>query len=280
MDDRVRQLVSASPRLATPPAAYFRLCQVLDDPASTGMRVAQIVRTDPSLTARVLRVSNSAAYNQKEHVESVLHAVVLLGTNRIRQMALAAAVQDTFRGIPPRLLDMRAFWEHSLAVAVFSELVVRHLHRGDPEAAFIGGLLHDIGLLVICLNLPQDALLALKAAEQSARPLSVVERELLGFDHAQVGAELLEGWFLSHPADMARSHDDPRAAVDPFGAEVVHLADIVAAEMRLGWTGEHVGADSVAESCARLGLSGEGLNGLIDELRGQIVRVAQDFTSL
>jgi putative nucleotidyltransferase with HDIG domain len=276
LDERVRNLVNASPRLATPPAAYFRLCKVLDDPASTGPRVAEIVRTDPSLTARVLRVSNSVAYNQKDKVESVLHAVVLLGTNRIRQMALAAAVQDVFRGIPSGLLDMRAFWEHSIAVALCSELIGRHL-RVDTENAFIAGLLHDIGLLVICMNLPEDGLKMLKASEKSQRDLHIVEQDLLGYDHAEVGAELLTGWNLGVHAEIARRHNDPVAAVDPIAAEMVHLADIVAIEMKLGWTGERVSADGLAASCERLRLSRSDLDALANALQGQVGQVAMSY---
>lgn len=278
MHDRVQQLVTTSPRLATPPAAYFRLCQVLDDPGATGMRVAQIVRTDPSLTARVLRVSNSAAFNQKEHIDSVLHACVVLGTNRIRQMALAAAVQDVFRGIPAALMDMRSFWEHSIAVASGAEIIARHLRR-DGETAFIDGLLHDIGLLVICLNLPQDALKVLKAAERSERRLHLVEHNVLGFDHSEVGAVLLESWSLPNHADVARWHNEPARAADPLSAGVVHLADIVAIQLELGWTGERVDPNEVGPACERLGISGPELDRIIDELRAQVGQMSQTFAA-
>lgn len=276
--DRVRQLVTASPRLATPPAAYFRLCHVLDDPASTVQHVAQIIRTDPSLTARVLRVSNSVAFQRKEPVESVLQAVALLGTNRIRQMALAAGVQETFRGIPPALLDMRTFWEHSIAVALGAEALARHVRGVDPEAAFVAGLLHDIGLLVICVNVPQDAFKVLKAAERSSRPLDVVEQSVLGFDHAQVGAELLATWALPQPADAARFHNQPRSAPDHL-VEMVHLADIVAAELHVGWVGERVSPDDVGPSCERLGLSASDLDATVHTLREQVGHLAQHFSA-
>src|SRR5689334_17051381 len=207
-DSRVRELVRSSPQLATLPSAYLRLSKTLDDPNCNAPRLARVVRTDAALTARILKVSNNAAFGNARTVDNVLQAVVVLGTTRIRHLALAAAVFGVFRGIPPKLVDVRSFWEHSLAVGLGAELLAKRLGL-SADTMFVSGLLHDIGQLVVCANRSTSALEVLERARASRAEIFAAEIAVLGFDHGAVGAELLTAWGLPMHAEPARFHHAP-----------------------------------------------------------------------
>ncbi|MEQ1566748.1 MAG: HDOD domain-containing protein [Myxococcota bacterium] len=276
-EDRVRTLVRSSPQLATLPSAYARLSKTLDDPACNAQRVARIVRNDTALTARMLKVSNNAAFGNSRTVDTVLQAVVILGTTRIRHMALAAAVFGVFRGIPPHLLDVRMFWEHSLAVALGAEILSRRVGQ-PPEALFVSGLLHDIGQLVVCQNMPADALRVLTHAQQARIEVFEAERELLGFDHGEVGAELLTTWGLGAHAEAAALHHRPNDRASAW-TDVIHVADVLASELHFGGTGDPVAHTLDEKAWKRLGIRVNELDAAIRELRTEFGGVVQAFMS-
>ena len=99
----------------------MRLSKALDDPTATADKLANVIRSDPALTARVLKVANSASLGHTRNIETISQAVVVIGTTRLRHVALAASVFGVFRGIPAQLLDMQSFWKHSIAVGLAAE---------------------------------------------------------------------------------------------------------------------------------------------------------------
>lgn len=275
--ERVRALVRSSPQLATLPSAYLRLSKTLDDPASNAARVARVVRTDAALTARLLKVSNNAAFGNPKVIEDVLQAVVVLGTTRIRHLALAAAVFGVFRGIPPQLVDVRSFWEHSLAVALGAELLAKRLGQA-PETLFVTGLLHDLGVLVICANRPAEALDVLGLTRTDRIELFEAEDAILGFDHGEVGAELLDAWGLHTHAQTARDHHAP-SRHPSVPTDIVHLADVLASELRLGCAGDPVPHTLDEGVWHRLGLRLYELDALMRQLQLEFGGTVSAFLS-
>jgi HD-like signal output (HDOD) protein len=208
-------------------------------------------------------------------VDTVQQAVVVLGTTRIRHLALAAAVFGVFRGIPSHLVDVRSFWEHSLAVALCAELIGKRV--GHPtETLFVSGLLHDLGLLVICANQPAEALKVLHAARAERTTAPPVERRLLGYDHGEVGEQLLAAWGLPIHAEPARFHHAPSLRPS-FPTDVVHLANVVVTELRLGSTGEPVPYTLDERAWRRLGLRVPDLDGVMAELIGKVKVVEAEY---
>ena len=267
--DAVRKLISTSPGLATLPTAYTRLSSALVDPAATADKLSSVIRTDPALTARVLKVANSAALGHTRNIETIAQAVVVVGNTRLRHIALASSVFGIFRGIPPELLDVASFWKHSMAVGLAAEGIGRRLCCEGTEGLFISGLLHDIGLLVSCMRMPGPMSEVLAAVRERRGDLHVAERERFGFDHGQVGAALLVAWNLGSHAIVAASHHEPDAA-SGLAVDVVHLADVVASELRMGSAGE--GRPHLLDegSWARLGLRPRELDNVILWLERQI----------
>jgi HD-like signal output (HDOD) protein len=273
ISDAARKLITTSAGLATLPSAYMRLSKMLDDPTATADKLANVIRSDPALTARVLKVANSATLGHTRNIETISQAVVVIGTTRLRHVALAASVFGVFRGIPAQLLDMQSFWKHSIAVGLAAEGIGRRMRVSGTETLFISGLLHDIGLVVTCLKLPTQMSRALASAKASGRDLQLLERDEMGFDHGEVGAALLSNWDLASHAMVAMFHHTPTAdAGTP--TDVVHVADVVATELRMGSAGE--GSPQLLDERAwhRLGMRAHELDNIMRWLEREFAELS------
>ncbi|MBI3776609.1 MAG: HDOD domain-containing protein [Gammaproteobacteria bacterium] len=183
--------------------------------------------------ARLLRVANSSAYGLSSKVDSVVRAASVIGTARLRDLVLATSTVSAFEGIPNTLVTMDNFWRHSLYCAVAARVLAERFHKRSADTLFIAGLLHDIGQLLIFNQRPQQAKEALlKALDGSDDlPMHEAERAVLGFDHAQVGGELLRHWnFPDVLAECVEFHHAPKQA-KKFPEEVafIDVANTIAA---------------------------------------------------
>jgi len=188
--ENVMQLISL-------PEIYLRLQQVIDDPIHTREQVAEILAYDSSLSARVLRIANSSYYSFPREIETVASAVSIVGEIELRNLVLATTVVGSMNALHYRGVDIDQFWLHSLRCGIIARLIARSVGGVNPEVLFLAGILHDLGILVIY---QQDVTLAAAISRQMGEQHQLrdqAERELLGFDHAEVGALLIEAWGLS-----------------------------------------------------------------------------------
>jgi len=227
---RPRDLINANLRLPSLPASFVRAKQCIDDPNSSLAAVGVVIAHDPALSARLLRLANSAFFGYAARVDTVPRAVILLGTQQVHDLLLATSVATAFQGIPPELVDMSAFWRNSVRCAVAARLLAARCNVLDSERLFVEGLLYDVGHLLMYQALPELAAEALARARAAGRDPSVVERELIGFDYAALGAELLAAWKLPESlVEAVRHHLDPwRAERFPLEAAIVHVASRIA----------------------------------------------------
>ncbi len=239
------------------PAHVLDAMRLLDDLTSSAEAVAQCIGRDPVLAARVLKLANSALYMRTRRVVSLREAVVLVGFGAVRSILVTAVAYDAFaRGAPGYGLDRAKMWEHALAVAT----VARHLAQArdlPAEGAFVAGLLHDIGKMALSASLQeqyQEVLEAVRAGSDFVE----AERAVLGWDHAQVGAEAARRWNLPEVLVKAiEYHHRPDELPGPSLADAVHVADALSVMLGFG-----VGADQLMHRCSegalqRLGLSEE-----------------------
>lgn len=224
-------LVEELTHLLSLPEIYLRLQQTIDDPAHTREQLADVLGHDPALCVRVLRIANSAYYGFPREIETVADAVALIGESELRNLVLATSVIGTMGKLEFPGVDLGAFWEHSLLTGIGGRLIARRVPGVNAENLFLGGLLHDIGVLVIY---QWDAPLAAAVQQQSEQRHQLrdqAEREVLGFDHAEVGAALLERWGLPQELEeMARCHHQYQLARgdQPFAVLVLSLANSLA----------------------------------------------------
>ncbi len=181
--------------------------------------VASLVEKDPVLAAQVVQAANSAEFNRAQRVESVRHAIVMVGVGTIRKFALIRTVSNLFsRRAPAQAFSMTRFNLHSVAVGTLMELLSDELPLEYSEGAFLAGLFHDVGTLLIACALPHQYQDTLAIAALTGRPLFVCEQNLLGTNHAELSALALELWDLAEPVKHgAAYHHTPESATPATG---------------------------------------------------------------
>jgi HD-like signal output (HDOD) protein len=197
--ERVEKKLAEIGSLPTIPTLLVPLLQHLCEPAEEVSidRVVKIVSQDPSLAAQCLRMVNSPLFGMRYPVETVRGAVMGLGVDRVRQVAMACSLLKAFS--PKGAVPVRALWAHSLAVAMVAQKFSQEAGYPQPEQAYSAGLLHDLGILVALAACPAEFEAAAYAAAHEQRALNLCEHELLGFDHSEVGAMLAQRWRLPAP---------------------------------------------------------------------------------
>ncbi len=225
----VREFIDDSVEFTSLPDVYIRLNAVLEDPGSTATNMADVIQYDPALSARVLRVVNSAFFGLPSRIETIRSAVTMLGTLKIHDIALATSVIEAFKGIPEELIDMQTFWRDSIHCGVTSRLLANKCNIIDSEKLFVAGLLNDIGHLVMYQKIPEQCAYLLAKVKSENLVLFKEERSLLGFDYAELGANLLQHWNLPESLQViTQYHVEPWLA-ETFSLEtaVVHMARII-----------------------------------------------------
>ena len=190
-------LVSNVLQLISLPEIYLRLQQTIDDPVHTREQVAEIIAYDSALSARVLRIANSSYYSFSQNIDSVGSAVAIIGELDLRNLVLATSVIGSASKLDCVTVDINEFWLHSLRCGSIARLIAASIGGCDAEILFLAGILHDLGILVMY---QQDASLGGAVNHQIDKHHQLrdqAERELLGFDHAEVGYLLAKDWGLS-----------------------------------------------------------------------------------
>lgn len=221
-----RLLALLNKGLPTLPAYLLDLNALLSAQMVDLKKVGKVIRTDPSLTAQVLRLCNSALFGLRRRVLSIEQAAVLLGTERLRTLVLTCSVMQ-FAGKRVPVKPLLGFWQHSFLSALLSERIARLVDYPEKEQAYLGGLLHDIGQLPLWILVMEE--------QAKDRPLPPedwcdnlkLEREYFGMDHGKVGRWMAVAWnFMPSFLDVFEHHHDPENAQhDPYLVGVVSAAD-------------------------------------------------------
>ncbi|WP_040858055.1 HDOD domain-containing protein [Thiorhodovibrio frisius] len=227
----IESLVKSTGKLLAIPRVVGEVMRLLDNPDSAQAQIAKTLAQDPALVAMLLRLANSAAFSPSRTVDSVDRALALLGREQVRRLVITGAVTGAADRLPEQhLLPLEFFWRHSAYCAVIARLLAEETHRPLDGVVFLGGLLHDLGQLVLFSQAPEEtqrAFLNSLSAPQAISP-QTAEHDQLGFDHAELGGALAECWGLPPVlCDILRYHHDPAAA--PEGSReavaLVHIAN-------------------------------------------------------
>ncbi|MEA1997149.1 MAG: HDOD domain-containing protein, partial [Gemmatimonadota bacterium] len=210
---RITQSIISLPTL---PTVVAKMIQMIDDPKSSARSLSRLIRSDQVLTARILRLANSSFYGFPNPIASVNLAIVALGYETVKNLGLSVSVISRFAkaGQEDELLDYSRFWEHSVGVAVASRMLAR-MH-GLPEIeseAFVAGLIHDLGKVILSQYQTARYSEALRIVENRRVLLARAEERVFGVDHSEVGGWLAERWNLPGSlVEAIRLHHRPLEA--------------------------------------------------------------------
>jgi putative nucleotidyltransferase with HDIG domain len=242
--DVVSSAVKGISHIATLPEITLKIIQLVEDPNSTAQHLHSLISNDPALCSRILKVVNSAFYGLPRQIGSINRAIVLLGLNAVKNIAIAASLTKLFRGGEvSRNFSARDLWVHSISTAAASKLICDELKLGLPDEAFLAGLIHDIGVMVE-LQVDRNKLIQvfeeLKFSGECTPGVDMcqVEERIFGADHQAFGAGLCESWkFPKSFAYVAGHHHDPMSLPSQVRAlsAVVYVADRLVAQTSGGF---------------------------------------------
>lgn len=236
----VNQKLSEVNDLPTLPIVANKVISLVDNPKTRAADITSIVKQDPSLTARVMKLVNSAYYGFPREIATITHAIMILGFKDIKNLVLSASVFQMFND-NHKLLDKKALWEHSIGAAIICKLFAKRVKFHDPEEAFVVGLLHDMGKVVLEMYWPKEYEAILEEAANQNVWIRDVEYKHLNVTHSEIGYVLLDKWNL--PKSVCRSikfHHQIESVPEEY-RELTYLcnaADIFARIKKIGNSGD------------------------------------------
>lgn len=237
------------------PKSVHRIVEMANDIQCAPKDLVQVIEHDPVMTMKMLKLVNSAFFGLSRKIASIHHALVYLGLNTVKNLALSIATMETLPRQKTRLFDTEAFLLHSLTTASVAQAIAMEFgNKNTASDAFIGGLLHDFGKVVFAQSSVERFTQAVEAAKVDNQPLSIVERRFFGADHAEVGGMLAERWEL--PVDLVRcirQHHQPQDG--DIVSDCIFAANQLSKMHEFGFSGNPVVEELPDISVQRLGVN-------------------------
>lgn len=224
-----RELVKNVTGLVTLPEIYLQIRNTINDPKSSISDLAKIVSQDPNFASRILRIANSSFFGFATEITSISRAITFMGLSDLHDLVLATSLVRSFRGVPSDLVDMKDYWKKSVYCAVISRLLADKCNVLDNERLFVSGLLHDVGHLIVYIKLPNEISGILASSKINQKPVVQLEKQVLGFDYADVGGELLKAWCMPESYIEAIACHTNLQTADKFllDAAIIHIASVL-----------------------------------------------------
>ena len=262
----VASAISEISHIATLPEITLKIIELVEDPNSTAHDLHNIIANDPALCSRILKVVNSAFYGLPRQIGSINRAIVLLGLNAVKNIAIAASLTKLFRGgeLCSRF-SAKDLWIHSIATAAAAKLVCDELSLNMSDEAFLAGLIHDIGIMVEVQSMRHELLqvfeeMTFDSAGAPTSDMREVEQRVLGANHEAFGAGLCEAWKFPKSFTFVTRHHHAPMELAPDNrtlTAIVYVADRIAALCGYGFRSDLQSLDFDPAVTAELNLSAE-----------------------
>ncbi|GHU27059.1 phosphohydrolase [Betaproteobacteria bacterium] len=247
------ELLGYADKLPSLPEVIAYLIRELSDEKADLEKLTRHINTDPAVVARLLAAANSASSGLSRRVHSAAQAFMLLGADRVAKIILVSSLIYRYDAHATGF-DARLFWRHSLGVAICTRTLAEQLGI-NPELAFVSGMLHDIGRLLMHTASPGLVMQALDLYRLDGIPSVIAERQVFGYNHCEAGRVLATAWKLPPDiVDTVAAHHEP----DGFGSEIcdlVHVGECLSHALDLDGVPNNRVPDVSELACARLGLS-------------------------
>ncbi len=274
----LESIVEAVNDMPALPHVVLKVMDLTEDPNSTAQDINAVLNQDQGMTAKVLKMANSAFYGFPRRIATVTDATLFLGFKTVRSIVMAASVSDILRQeIEGYALAPGELWRHSQCVAMAARHIAKKNKFGFVDVAYTAGLLHDIGKVILNSTLKESYHEVVQMVAEQNIPFMDAENEVLGFNHAIVGSKIAEKWNL--PPELVEAiayhHNPEKAEVNKNLTAMVHVADAICLSMGIG-----IGIDGMLYPLSEQALELVGINASdIDIIVSQLTDIFVDQQS-
>ena len=275
--ENFQELIEDVEELPTLPTVLVEINKLLQDPRTSSEEVGQAIMNDQALASRVMKLVNSAFYGFPGRINTISHAISLLGFLTVRNVVITASIIGTFGDDKNEDgLNLKAFWEHSVATAAIAKLIAKTSKIQATEETFIAGLLHDLGKLLLQLYLREDYQEVFAYMKKKPSLIREAEEKVLGFNHSDAGAWLAQKWNLPQEIrSVIEFHHTPMSASsDKSLCAAVHLADVIVRGLEIGSGGDPFIPEIDPEVWKYLEMNEDKLKLIIQNSKAQIERAS------
>lgn len=276
--DRMVRDIPAMPEVAQ------KIMHMLGDPRTTNTSLGQALSSDMSMATRVLQMANSPFFGTRQKISSVSQAIFVLGHAALRSLIITVCTKGIFK--TPGLMEKK-LWEHSLGVAQGSRLIAKRTNLMDPEEAFMGGLLHDVGRTILAVIYRTEYQSIFEKFYNGRLPIaSVLEMEMteFGYDHTEIGSRVIAKWRLpnTYARICRRHHADQDQQLDeeenPNAVATVALANLMAHRLGIGTSAPNETVDAFNSIfAARLKMDNDAVLGILEQMQKQFQDSEEQF---
>ena len=271
----IRRRMGTLRNVPTLPDVFGKIIPLMESPSAGAQDISNIISSDQALSAKILRVVNSAFYGFPGRISNISHALIILGFDVVKGLILSTAVFDMMK-----TGGLHGLWKHSLGCAAAARVIARKTNSPNPDEISTSALLHDIGKVVIRIELPDESALIDQLVAEKEISTYDAEQEILGFNHADVGGWLCHEWHL--PARLAEPithHHNPhlsKSALVPTAT--VNFADSLTRGIGFGSGGDDLVPQIDSQAWAALDIGDSLLEEIIKETYDKL-EVADDYLS-
>ncbi len=257
--------------LPTVPGVVAKISRMVENPETSAAEVGKLISQDQVLSAKVLRMANSAFFGMSRKISNIPAALMILGFDVVKGLVLTSSVFDMIQK------SMAGLWEHSIGCAAASGAVATALGRDDAEEILVAGLLHDLGKVVLAINMPEELAVIREKADKENLFFYEAETAILDFHHGEVGLWLAEHWNLpeSLGEPMRLHHNPERATVFPECTAIVHIADAIIRGWGFGFPGDSLVPPITPAVWEMLGLKPKDFAAILDILEPKLANLSE-----
>lgn len=258
------------------PTSVAKVMELSNDPNVSPADLNQVISLDPVLMGKVMKLINSAYYGLQQRVTSLVRAIIMLGINTVKNLALSTAILSNLSSNSHmQVINMNGFWRHSLCVGVTAKLIAKEkkIPTNQQEGFFVAGLLHDIGKIPLNNTLSQEYLEVLALSDRERLPLHRSEAQVIGFTHADVGKLISNAWKLGEEINDAIVYHHRWENYEGKNRTIllsIVIANYFANSFEIGFSGNRFPENVPKELCDELGISLDWLESIEDRVNAEI----------
>ena len=268
---RIESIIENLDQLPSIPDVASKIINMVNDPDVSFKKIAEEISKDQSITTSILKLCNSAYFSKGKNIASIDRAIVILGLKEVKDAVIVAATKAILnRIIVGYDLLKGELWRHGLTVGMLAKkIAVQKKRKNISDIAFTGGIIHDIGKTVLALFVQSTFKEILELAQSSSIPFHAAEKEIMGFDHQEIGEKILEKWNFPEPLKaIVKYHHEPELAPEGlvFLVSIVHVANAICLMAGIGIGSDGLYHELKTSAINTIGLTNQELEMLYSEI--------------